>query len=598
MNYEKIIEFISIVYHPNKFPLPQKKFVKVLKGIFPKKEEQKLIYNNFIFSSGYYWIETNNHLFKPLKYAKEACKILKNKQQSNFIWSIAIAYNNYDSKNRFYQAISKYLKDKKVKSIFCELLYKEINGLKDIELYKENYYNLQNLKQDFQTYNNLNRIGWELESIVKPSIANLLDILCVVNKSKWNGTLKNFKSPFIITILNLYYLSRKRKNNHNNLFDFSSKSGDDIITLAIFNCFNLIIEHSNKTLIIKNLLSRINQLNYKRFYWYGIILSNAEYHIHNEEILIKINKIIRKNLIKELKNAKNKVVTLRYLQNGLKPTPRNTSYKYLNIYNEFLEIDKSLSVKLMQIIVDNYANIITNKRCYIPYFSINENTDKNGVEYTNSVIHAVAQLVSENKLDILEYFNKLLGNFHLSREDYLYNFSKMISEKTQVLHIFIVLLYVIENLEKTSCKIDGNITNTFFDKFIEYINIHLQYENEDLIASLDYIFNLKISLENNMIYKAIATLTNHAIPPFKSLAILISKVSETHEAKEYLKFIENYFDKYHQYWLEIRNNYKSYKFKEWYDIWIILKDKDRAKICINEFPKHKQQKYLEVIEKI
>ena len=47
MNYEKIIEFISIVYHPNKFPLPQKKFVKVLKGIFPKKEEQKLIYNNY-----------------------------------------------------------------------------------------------------------------------------------------------------------------------------------------------------------------------------------------------------------------------------------------------------------------------------------------------------------------------------------------------------------------------------------------------------------------------------------------------------------------------------------------------------------------------
>ena len=62
--------------------------------------------------------------------------------------------------------------------------------------------------------------------------------------------------------------------------------------------------------------------------------------------------------------------------------------------------------------------------------------------------------------------------------------------------------------------------------------------------------------------------------------------------------LENYFDKYHQYWLEIRNNYKSHKFKKWYDIWFILKDKNRAKICVNQFPKHEQQKYIEAIEKI
>lgn len=598
MNYENLIKFISIVYHPNKFPLPQKKFVKILKEFFPKKEDRKLIYNNFIFSSGYYWIEINNHLFEPLKYAKEVCKTLKNTQQSSFIWSIAIAYNNHDLKYQFYKTILKRLKDRKIKSIFCEFLYKEINGLKDIELYKENYYNLQNLKQDFETYNNLNRMGWELERIVKPAIANLLDILCVVNKSKWDGTLKNFKSPFIITILNLYYLLGKRKNSYNNLFDFSSKSGDGIITLAIFNYFNLIVEHSGKTLIIKNLLSRIDQLNYKRFYWYGIILSNAEYHIHNEEIFLKLNKIIRKNLIEELTNAKNKVVALNYFQKGLKLTPRNTSYKHLNIYNEFLKIDKSLSIKLMQIIVDNYADIITRERCYIPYFPVNGKPDREGIDYTNSVIQAVAQLKSENKLDILKYFNKLLNNFHLSKEDYLYNFSKMIAEKSQVLHIFIVLLYVIENLEKTSNKIDRNMTNVFFDKFIEYANIHLQHENDDLVTSLDYIFNLKISFETNMLYKAIITLANHTIPPFKSLSILISKVPETYKVKEILNFIEDYFDRYNKYWLELKNNYKSYKFKKWYDIWFILKDKNRAKICVNQFPKHEQQKYIEAIEKI
>jgi len=153
------------------------------------------------------------------------------------------------------------------------------------------------------------------------------------------------------------------------------------------------------------------------------------------------------------------------------------------------------------------------------------------------------------------------------------------------------MFYCIETLQKTRNKIDEKSINKYFDQFIEYINLHTWYADDSLKKTIDAIFKLDIMINNNIIFKEIEILINMPIPPFSLLAILVSKVPESEKAKQAKSFIENYYNKYNNYWKQSSISYKLKLYEEWLNIAIYIKNKDIAIECLNNLPNYKKEEY-------
>lgn len=600
MNFNsQFVKFISIIYNPKKYPLPKKKIVQILMGLFKNKNDRKLIFTNFTFSSKHYYINNVNGVFEPIKLSKIISNAIIKAKKPNEIWAFSIDYNDFDDKDAFINETSKFINTSTEKGQFTNFLVEEINKLKQPIIHKANYYDLNNLKSDFKTHEKLALVGWELERIMNKPLANILELLSVTNKGEWHNTISKIDNPLVANVLNLYYMQTKNAN-YKILSKILPNSTEGTISLAILNAFEIINQKSqnNNSIhqVAKFLLDNLSKLNLKRYYWYGIILSNAEYFIrNNSEAVLYIEKRIKKEIIKNICDIKCKHIALKYLKQGLKNIPRDTSYKHLDIWQSIIKTDKSFALILMQEILDDYKKIIKNEQCYLSLIQHNGIQDNNVIDYTKNLINAITGLTLNNKIDIIKLIDEFLNNFHLTEEDYLYNSSKMISERRKVLHLFLVIFFVIENLITKKFKIDGLTVNNYFDKFLKYINLHIWHEDDELTNSIDKIFKLEISIENGTLYKEIDLLFDMPIPPFKSLAILINKVPENVKTKKIKYFIEEYFDKYYKYWIKSKVISKKVKMKKWFEICMIIKDKNRAQICAETFPEYEK---LECLSKI
>lgn len=590
MDNNKLVQFLSAIFHPNQYPLSKRNIVKIQKKLIPTRKDRRVFNKNIVFINDYYYIKNINNLLKPQKVVKYLIETNITKiSKPKYIWGFCIKY--YDSKDRmlFEKSILQEVNTKNKTNRFTKIAIQEINNLKNIGQFPE-YFEIENIKDNFKSY------YWNMQSIrefnrfINPTLLLMLENLKIINNKNWSKNILGIKNPILKSVINSYYMFDIQKYK----YDVCSKittNDVSLISLSIINLLYFINFKLNDTQTIRKylryILENLKQLNYKRFYWYGVILSNSEYLVREPEKIKIIEKIVKQYIVKDLIAYSYKKKAVQEYKNGLEETPRNTSYRHMDILKSVDKDNKNLSLELMLEVVNNYKKIIPLERTHIVLVNVFGEDESDSKIYTNVLVYSICHLVLNNKIFITKLANSLFKNFHLSEEDYLYNSSKMISEKDRVLHVFYVLLSALDALKKNNYAIDSKVINSLFEKFLTYINIHLWHEDEILLNTMDYIFELDICNENDMLYKEINILANRAIPPFKALAILIKKVPEDPKIKDISSFIKDYFDERYKYFSSEFEFYRRRQFEFWHSIFQILEDSTRSDICLKAIKNHK-----------
>ena len=597
---KNLIKFLSIIFNPKKYPISEPKVIKLVKILFKSIKTQNLIINDILFTEYGYYIENtkilnSTNIIKALFSSNDIFK------KPDLIWAFSPFFNSSENSYGYKKKLLNKLKKTNNKD-FCLNIIKAINSLKTEDLFRENrrysdeILNINQKSNILEKYRNYD--NWGIWYDINPIILRLLGLLYELNKNNWYEIINKFKNPIIIHSINDDY--RRNNKNQYSIPDKIKKIDDTSIALIILNSMEKINQNDlSKTAIQKyftNILNQIDRLKYKKFYWYGILADSTYIPLYNdkrEKFLPILRKQIQKNIIKNLQKVNNKKFAIKYFIKGFHSHFIHISFRHLDFYKKIK--NKDLSDYIKKIIIDNYEKSINKGRFYAPL------KDKTIIEYTNVLIDSICELTINKNFSVTKLFNKILKKFYLTKEDYIYHSSEMIQTKDCIMHFFTVMFYSIETLQKTKNAISKKDINKYFDIFINFINLHTWFVDEQLRLAIDVIFQLDIVIKNDILYKEINLLMNKAIPPFSLLAILISKVPQDDKTEETRTFLKNYFEKYHKYWKDTKNSrniYKNRHFEEWIDIAFIIKDKNMALKCIDNLPQNDLSLYKERYEKI
>lgn len=572
-NKLKLFKFLSTIYNPIKYPYKFNVVNNIASRMFCKKYSRKLL-KNFSGSDFGYYIDIKNDLFDLDKFILRVNSTIKHvKTEHTLLWGLFPFFNQQVIKQEFWNKLNNNITSAD-KKILLEISVQEINKLKEIETIISKMQDIKLFKY-FLSLNEFEMVrrfyDYPPYYLLKKSISNYLTLWYEENKENWIDTIKQFNNPIIQISLNYLY---SRANYH--MFINQIKNNDSILlkSLFIMNCFNQIIRNGEEEItinkrIISEMINRIAYFNDK-FFWLGVLLSKSEYIFPRtkEWVLKYIEKKTKTKLVELLGNVKTKEAIKEY-KNGLKQTPRNTSLRHFDIFYKLKNRNKKISIYLMQELINDYKIQVNKKKLYL--------SDNIDINYINNLIDAISTLHLAKKINYKVFFENLFSSFLLTEEDYKYKFSEMIETKSTVLHIFTTLFGTIEILNKQK-KLDLNEIQIYFDRFLKYINLFKYYDHD--IYYIDSIFGLKIFKDTKMIHKEIKHLYEEvAFPEINTLSILIKKIPKDDYINQIIQFINNYFDKYHDYWLKDSVHGKKHVFAQWYNIFDRLSDSERKAFC-------------------
>lgn len=419
-------------------------------------------------------------------------------------------------------------------------------------------------------------------------LSRLFSINRELNCMPWSEVIETLPHNFLKFLCNFSYHFYKMPVNYY-LKQINSKSSDALISLAILNTISIINRYKDKNKIrkgFKQIFIAIQKLqNEKMFYWYGIILSNMEYCIARVGDTPKIfEKVSKKELFALLNNNTVNNKNLKSLKNGLDTTSRHCYFKYFIIFQKFAKTNKKLAIRLAQEILTDYTNKIKSKQTHnLSFFSSHEN------DYCNTVISALLYLTVENKFNIYKFLKKLFSYISVDIEDFEFSYSNLLDKKDKTLHLFIVALFTLECLKAKKIAINEKYMNNLVYQYFQYINNFYHHFDQQEWLSLSNILNLKTVKKCSYIGEEIEQLYNSANPNFEILAFLLSKRSKNRDYQLIFSFIENYFNKYHQYW-------EIHEFEKWFKIWYWLENQTNIKVCILKMSEWKQKEYIKTYD--
>ena len=574
-----IVKFLSIIFSANKYPMPETKIKCLAKSIFKDDLYVDKILKEFAWSDKRYYINSLD-ILSVQNVSNAIYKTILKWDKSYYVWSLCILYNSTDDKTLFYNLLKKNCTPKR-KSILSQYIKQEIITVKKNKYAEEGYAEIELNK--FIDYHHL--LNYFRPYAYNSCLSRLFSINRELNCFSWSEMVEMLPSNFLRFLCDFSYHFYKMPINYY-LKQINSISSDALISLAILNTIYVIDRYKDRNKIrkgFKQIFKAIQKLqNEKMFYWYGIILSNMEYCTTKVGDTPQIfEKVSKKELFTLLKNNPLSNKKLRALENGLDTTSRHCYFKYFIIFQKFAKTDKQLAIRLAQEVLTNYTNKIKSKQTHnLSFFSKHEN------DYCNTVISALFYLTTENEFDIYKFLKKLFSYISVDIEDFEFSYSNLLDKKDKALHLFTVALFTLECLKTKKRAIKEKYMNTLIHQYFHYINNFYHHFCKQEWFSLSNILNLKTVKKSNYIDEEIEQLYNSANPNFEVLAFLLSKRPNNREHQLIFSFIENYFNKYHQYW-------DTHEFEKWLKIWSWLDNQANIKVCILKMPKWKRQEYIE-----
>lgn len=577
-----IIKFLSIIFNANNYPMPEVKIKCIAKGIFKDDLYVDKILKEFVWSDKRYYLNPLD-ILSVHKVSQSIYKTLSNWNKSGYVWSLCTLYNSTDDKTLFYNLLKKNCTLKR-KAILSQYIKQEVTTVKENK-YSEEGYGETELKK-FIDYHHL--LNYFRPYAYNSCLSRLFSINKELNCIPWSEIIETLPHNFLKFLCNFSYHFYKMPVNYY-LKQINSKSSDALISLAILNTISIINRYKDKNKIRKGFMQifiAIQKLqNEKMFYWYGIILSNMEYCIARIGDTPQIFETVsKKELFALLNNNPVNNKNLRALENGLDTTSRHCYFKYFIIFQKFAKTNKKLAIRLAQEILTNYTNKIKSKQTHdLSFFSKHEN------DYCNTVISALLYLTMENKFDIYKFLKKLFSYIFVDIEDFEFTYSNLLDKKDKTLHLFIVALFTLECLKTKKIAINEKYMNNLVHQYFHYINYFYHHFDQQEWLSLSNILNLKTVKKCNYIDEEIEQLYNYANPNFEILAFLLGKRPKNRYYQLIFSFIENYFNKYHQYW-------DIHEFEKWFKIWYWLENQTNIKVCILKMPEWKQKEYIKTYD--
>ena len=272
------------------------KIKQTAKNIFKDEKIAENIINEFAWADDKYWLNSLNTLS-----VENVIKAVKNTflkwQDSKYIYALCVLYNSNEDKCLFYKKLRPIFNNKK-KSILAGYIKQEISKIEQNKYVKEEYINVK--LDEFIDYERL--FNYFRPGAYNSCLSRLFSINRELNCISWHQIIEILPNNLLKFICNfsyhfytkpiVYYLKQIQRN-----------SSDAIISLAILNTILNLSRNNNIKMFRKafnKIFDAINILpNKRKFYWYGILLSNMEYCIaRNGETPIIFEKVGKNKLIK------------------------------------------------------------------------------------------------------------------------------------------------------------------------------------------------------------------------------------------------------------------------------------------------------------
>ena len=575
-----IIKFLSIVFNANLYPIHKDKIKQIAKNIFKNEKTVEDIINEFAWADDKYWLNSLN-ILSVENVLKAIKNTFSNWQDSKYIYALCVLYNSNEDKCLFYKNLSPIFHRKK--NILADHIKQEISKIEQNKYVKEEYINVK--LEEFIDYERL--FNYFRPYAYNSCLNRLFSINRELDCISWNQIIEILPHNLLKFICNFSYHFYKKPIEYY-LKQIQRNSSDALITLAILNTIlNLNRDNDIKILIkgFNKIFDSINILpNKKKFYWYGILLSNMEYCIaQNGEVPVIFEKVGKNKLIKLL-SCQNAYKYINYLKKGLKNSSRECYCKYLIVFLQVSKSNKALAIKLAkEILMDYIEKLKSNKSHNLCFFTKHED------DYCNAVIDALLYLLNENNLNIYNLLKKMFAYVYIDREDFEYRYSNLLNKKDKIIHLYTLTLFLFENMKIKGLKLNQKFVNKVIKGYFEFINDFLSPFGNQEWHSLSNVMNLEIVKNSKYISMEIEHVFMNSDPNFEILAFLLSSQSNFTRYAQIYNFIDNFFQKYKLVW---SNN----KFENWLKIWVWLHNDQNIKICLSKFSKLKQDEYCNIFK--
>lgn len=576
-----IIKFLSIVFNANLYPMRKDKIKQTAKNIFKDEKIAENIINELAWADDKYWLNSLNTLS-----VENVIKAVKNTflkwQDSKYIYALCVLYNSNEDKCLFYKKLRPIFNNKK-KAILAGYIKQEISKIEQNKYVKEEYINVK--LDEFIDYERL--LSYFRPGAYNSCLSRLFSINRELNCISWHQIIEILPNNLLKFICNFSYHFYKKSIVYY-LKQIQKNSSDAIISLAILNTIlNLSRNNDNKMFrkAFNKIFDAINILpNKRKFYWYGILLSNMEYCIaRNGEVPIIFEKVGKNKLIKLL-SCQNAHKYINYLKKGLKNSSRGCYYKYLIVFMQLSKMNKDLAIKLAKEILMDYTEKLKSSESHnLCFFTKHEN------DYCNAVIDTLLYLLFENNLDIYKFLKKMFSYIHIDMDDFEYSYSNLLDKKDKIIHLHMVALFTLECMKRKGLKLNQRYVNKIIKEYFNFLNNFLSHFENQEWHSLSNIVNLKIVNDSKYLDDEIEYIYNNDNPNFEVLAFLLSKRKNFKQNTKIYGFIDEFFQKYNQFW-------DNYKYENWLKIWVWLRNDQNIKNCLSKFSKSKQDEYCNIFK--
>lgn len=574
-----IVKYLSVIFHANNYPMSKTKLRSIAKGIFNDEQVVLDILQEFKWSGDLYWLNSNG-LLSVHNVSDAIYKTLLNWEKSSYVWALCLLYNSPDNKTLFYELLKKNSTQKR-RNILSEFIKEEILNVKENKYIKNNGY----LNARLNTFSDYHRLSNHFSPFeANACLGKLLSVNRELKCIPWNEMIEFLPHNFLKFLYNFNCSFYKKPINYY-LKQIRPTSSDDFISLAILNAINTINENERKDKNLngfKQIFFAIRKLPKERmFYWYGLILSNMEYClIKTDDIPLIFDNMAQKELLNILKKSKINVIYIESLKRGLDTTSRHCYLKHFIVYQDLIRTNENLAIKLAKEILADYTKKVNSQDNYNLCIHSRHET-----EYCNAVIHALKFLSWKKKVNIYKVIDKWYSAVHLNKEEFGFNYSKLIEQKNKTLHLFVVALFALENLKHKKIAIDEKYLNRLLKMYFDYINNFIEQFDQQEWFSITNILNLQIIKGTGYIDDEIKHIYNSSNPNFELLSFLLNKNNKYEKHQYVIEFIEDFFQKYNQYW-------DIHKYETWLRIWTNLNNQKNINICLDKLPEWQRREYL------
>jgi len=568
----QIVKFLSVIFNPNNYPMSKKKLESVAKGIFKHSNLAKNILGNFSFSSEKYFIEQNS-FFNPEMVVASIKNTVQKWDKPEYVFAFSLIYNGSEDKKRFNELIKscKVLKNNQTAKKYFKAAISKVKPEKYVD--NRSHLDLESISIfDFCDYERFYNFYSPFE--YSSTVMKLFSSMQALSYYTWAEIIDFLPHKFLKILYNSNFFFF---GNTASFFlkQVNENSSDEVISFAILNIISR-INDQRKTGSINDIFKIIKILpTKKRFYWLGLLISNAEYMLNNS-LREKFDKKAKNILIEELSKIKTHKNALEQLKKGLKKTPRNCHIKCFSCFRNFQNENKKLAIRLAKEIFEDYNEKINSEDNYGLLIHTNKE-----VEYCNAIIDTILYLYTENKINIYNIFRKWNKKIFIDKEDFGYSYSNQINLKNKAFHLFVVELLVFESLKLQEKVIDEIYLKSLINTYIDWINDFSYHLDAMENFSINNIFKLNILKE--YLQGEINYIYNLKNPEFKFLATLV-RFDKNGNNDSIVKFMEDYFDKYSVYW-------DFHKTENWIEIWHILGNIEKINQCLPRLPEWKQREY-------